>query len=80
MPPSSDPPSGGVWKARRSQEDEMKTETMRPSPVESEIQIGPYRLRRIDRHTIEIMNDGEGGYFDEADLIKVVGQFVSDWL
>jgi len=26
------------------------------------------------------MNDGEGGYFDEADLIKVVGQFVSDWL
>jgi hypothetical protein len=44
------------------------------------LMVGPYRLRRVSDRLIEIMNDGEGGDFSEAELAEVIGRFVSERL
>ena len=48
-----------------------------PQSDPDSLMIGPFRLRCLDGR-VEIMNDGEGGWFDADELSVVVGQFVSD--
>jgi hypothetical protein len=51
-----------------------------PIAYREEIIIGPFRLRRVGETKVEIMRDGEGGWFDADELGKTIERFVSERL